>query len=290
MLKLKNILGVACMSLVLLGLVACTAVNDMLKNTFAKPSVSVKDAKIESLSFESIGLAFDLNVKNPNPVSVAMAGYDYEFLLNSNGVLSGKQDERVELAAEGESVVRVPVTLRFKDLYELVRDAKNLSEADYQINLGFSFELPVLGVQRIPVTHAGRVPLLKLPKLSLESFKLNNLSVGGADMTLALNLSNPNASSFVLKDLGYNLAVAGKKWAAADGAQDIEVQALGNSLIEFPVNLNFFEIGRSVFSLLTSDAPVDYHFVGSFDLESSLPLLGAVKVPFNRKGEIKVLK
>jgi len=290
---MRNLLPVRLRRLALaafLLLHGCAAVNDMISNTFDKPKVSLAGAKIESLSFESVGLAFDLDVENPNPITVALAGYDYDFLVDNKSLVSGTQGDRVELAAEKKSVIRVPVRLNYKDIYDVASGLRDRDEANYQINLGFTFELPVLGEQRIPVAHSGAFPLLKMPSLAVESLKLQGLSVSGADITLAVNLFNPNGSSFTLKNISYDFAVSGKQWITADMAQEVGVQPKSESLLEFPIHLDFFEIGRSVFGLLTSDAPLNYHLAGNFDVASSLPLLGNVKVPFNKQGTIDLVK
>ncbi|MFQ5651950.1 MAG: LEA type 2 family protein [bacterium] len=268
----------------------CAIINDIVESSFEKPKISFVAVKIESLSFEAIGLAFDLKIENPNPVSVSLAGYDYNLLLNDHSFVSGSQNEHLTIKADDESIVRVPVTLKYKDIYETLTDLAGADEADYQFSLGLSFELPVLGKQRLPVSKTGTFPLLKVPTLNMQSMRLSRLSVTSADLILTVEFGNPNLSAFVLKNIDYTLEVAGKQWLTGCRRQSIHLAPNHKTAVQFPFSLNFFEIGKSVFGLLTAGAPLHYRFKGQVDIGSMLPLMGDVRMPFDQSGEIEIIK
>ena len=45
-----------------------------------------------------------------------------------------------------------------------------------------------------------------------------------------------------------------------------------------------------VLQLLNKNQPLEYRFTGGVNLDSSLPLLGAVDLPFDRSGQIRIQK
>ncbi len=275
-------------SLVILS--GCAVLNEALQESFEKPRISFADTQIESLSFEAIGLAFDLKVENPNPISVSMAGYDYDFLLNNRSFITGEQQEKVEIKAEDANIVRVPVTLSYKNIYDAVSGLAGRDEAPYRIELGCSFELPVFGLQRIPVTHSGTVPLLRLPKVKVADLQLNNLSVSGANLVLQVEIDNPNKFDFLLQNIKYSLTIADQQWLNGAQEQDLQVASNGKGVLEFPIKLNFFEVGRSVFGMLTGDSPLSYHLTGQLGINPNLSLINEIRIPFDQTGEIAVRK
>jgi len=272
-----------------LGL-SCASVEEFVKSNVQKPQVSFAGAKIEGLSLETIDLLFDVKINNPNPVGITLAGFDYDFLINNNQFLQGNQEKDVEIPANGENTLQIPLSLKFSDVYNTFSSLRDRDSTEYKIDCGVSFDLPVLGRQRVPVSKAGTLPLLKLPKVSVEKLKLNNLSFSGADLNLKIGVANPNAISFVLKNMDYQFDVNDRQWLDASATRSMNLAAKGESMMEIPISLNFVQMGQSVLQLLRNDEPLSYQFRGKLDLSSSLPLIGEVSLPFDRAGEIAVIK
>jgi len=292
---MKNTWNYKIIALIFLGLAtifinSCSTIGGAIHQKIKKPEVEFLDARLDSLSFNSIGLMFDLKVKNPNSVGIKLAGFNYDFLINGNTFVKGQQDKNLEIGARGESPVQFPVSFGFVELYNVFQSLKNQDISSYQINLGFAFNVPVLGVINIPVSKSGDFPLLKIPKISLESLKLRNLSLTGADLRLGVKLNNPNAFSMLLDKMKYNLEVNGLQWISGESMETAQIAEKGEGLIEIPIRLNLVEMGRSVYQLLNSNNDLNFAFGGDIDLNTSLPLLGKVNLPFNHSGKIKVTK
>ena len=189
------------------------------------------------------------------------------------------------------STIQIPLSLSFVDIYNTFQGLKNQDSTTYEINAGLSFTIQIPGVpNRIPIRRTGTLPLLKLPKISVASLKLNNLSLTGADLSLKVKVMNPNAFRFMLKGMTYDFEINGAQWLSGNSQENLQVSAKDESLLNFPISLNFFQIGRSVAQLLKNDQPLEYRFKGAVNLDSSLPLLGEVHLPFVRSGRIRIQK
>lgn len=291
-LKLKRPVSITvCLTFCALILSACSALNALIGGANIKrPEVSFVDAKLSKLSFDTADFVFDLKIQNPNSVGVKLAGFDYDFMINNNSFIKGDQQKELEIKAQGEETIQFPLSLTFIDLYQTFQSLKDQGESSYLINFGFSFNLPVLGVVRVPVSKEGKFPLLKLPKISLETFKLKGINISGADLVLTLRLKNPNIFSMILENMQYKLDVNGSKWVSGNMASNVQVKENDESLVEIPISLNFLEVGRSVYQLVNSDRELNYQFGGSLDLMTSLPILGKVDLPFSLSGQTKLLK
>lgn len=246
--------------------------------------------KLDRLSFEKIGLLFDVKVTNPNPIGVKLTGFDFDFLLNDHSFVQGKNDAGVEIPANGQHIVPVLVSMKFAEVYQTFAGLRNQDSTSYRFNCGLSFDLPILGPQRIPISKAGSVPLIKIPKIAVESLKLNKLNLIGADLSLRIRLSNANAFSFFLNGITYRFDVNGMQWLTGSETKTQSVPAKGEAILNLPISLNFLQIGQSVSQLLRAESTVGYRLSGSVDLKSSIPLLGEVNLPFDQSGEIRIVK
>lgn len=282
----------SCMArLLLVGcglLTACASVQKLAKEGVRKPEVAVTGAQLQALSFESAEFLFDIQVHNPNAVGVTLAGLDYELRVNEVPFLDGNQSKGVEIPAEGTTLVRLPMSVRFRDVYQTLATLSRRDSASYTLTCGLTFDLPVAGRSRVPVSHGGTFPLLKLPEFEVASMKLHRLTFEEADLQLNLRIHNPNAIGFEVQALEYEFIVEDRRWAQGEIRRNAQVSAAGASLVAIPVSVNFARLGSYALNLISDGRPFVYRLKGHFDLVSSHPMVQGVRVRFNRTGQLQV--
>jgi len=267
----------------------CATVNQML-NSLQRPNVTVDRVHISGLSFENIDLLFDLKINNPNAIKISLAGFDYDFFLNGNSFVKGQQDKGLSIEASGESIVQIPISLRFADVYQTYNSLKKNDSTDYELKLGFAFDIPVLGDVRVPVSQKGMLPMVKLPSFSIHSLKLDRLTLGGADLKLQLAVDNSNSFGLNLDKMNYRFNVNGQSWVNGASQNVKQVHQKERTIIDIPISLNFFEVGQSVYQLLTGNSQLNYNFTGDFDVSTSLMQFGEVNLPVEKTGSISLDK
>ncbi len=271
--------------------VSCQQLLSLLQQmNVQKPIVKVTDVKITGLSLNRLDLDFKIGVQNPNSVAIKLAGFDYELLIENNSFLKGQQNKEVEIEANGSSQVDIPVSFTFKQLYNTFKTLKDADSIKYTLKSGLSFDVPILGRIRIPVQTTHRVPNVKLPKIKVASLKLAKMSFTGADLKLALEVENPNAWSVDLQQLQYNFVVNGQKWLESNLQKTLKLQQKEKQVLELPIHLNFLEMGRSFYNMLTNPGALEYKLTGQAALNSSIKLLGEFKLPINQSGKIELVK
>jgi LEA14-like dessication related protein len=283
--KLFFILAISILSMIFFQ---CAALQEMVK--IQKPTVSVSDVRLTGLNLQKIDLAFDINIQNPNALSATLAGFDYDFQLGGSSFLTGNQDKQLTIESLGQSQVEIPVSLTFKEIYKTYQSLKNQDSTTYKLACGLMFDLPVLGKTRIPVSKSGDVPLLKIPKVNIGSLKLKKLSFSGADLLLNLELDNPNNFSFALDKLNYDFAINNKTWAKGLTQEKLSINKKGKSTVAIPISLNFVQMGRTIYNIVTSNQALNYNLKGDVDLNTSLAMLKKVNLPINKSGQINILK
>jgi LEA14-like dessication related protein len=272
----------------LLAFSGCDVLQQMVN--IRQPAIKAEKVRIRSLSFEAVDLVLDVGVTNPNQVGVSLTGFDYDFQIRGASLFKGDQASKQTIAAGAKSTLQIPVTLVFKDLYSAVQTLKNQDSAAYTLACGLAFDLPVLGRVRIPASHSGNLPMIKLPLFRLQSLKVKRMGYTGADLELAIGISNPNAFGFGLKKLDYSFAVNGMPWAKGISTESVLIGKKSDKSVRIPVSLNFVEMGRTVTQLLSGNKTLDYTLTGGLDVGTSIPALETASIPLDLAGKVSLTK
>ena len=270
---------------------SCAELNTILQSAgVKKPTVTVDKVKMTNLTFQKVDLKFDLNINNPNSIAISLAGFDYDFLLNNSSFIKGDNNEPVEIKEYGNSIVSIPISLTFKNIYSTYQNITQKDSLNYALKTGLSFDLPVLGKTRIPIETEGMVPAIKLPGVSLASIKLGKIGFTSVDLVAAIKIDNPNAFDLGFEKFGYQLDIAGKNWLSGVSRQSVKVNNKQETVLELPISLNVLEMGQSVINMISGGTKLDYKFSGNADLTTSIPLLETYKFNYDKNGKVDILK
>ncbi|HGJ64667.1 TPA: hypothetical protein ENS27_04675, partial [bacterium] len=206
---MKLILSLILVCVLALSINSCSIINGLVKERVKEPKVDFLDAKISGLSLEAVDLLFDLKIYNPNNIGVKLAKFDYDLLLNGNPFVNGNQNKGIEIPSLGEENIQLPLTLKYSDIYRTFQNLREEGLSNYQMKFGLSFDVPVLGAIRIPVSKSGELPMIKIPKISFGALRLDKLNLTGADLKLSLKLNNPNIFSMILSKMQYDFKING---------------------------------------------------------------------------------
>lgn len=263
----------------------CSALED-LASSIQKPELSVTDVRVTDFSFQDIELTYDVQIDNPNTVSVDMSSYNYDFKLNDRTFVDGQQKRANRIEASGSSTFEVPVRLNFQKVYEGMRTLATAEEAAYEFMGSVSFDLPVLGVTPVSFSRKGNIPMVKLPGIKIQNLEIQNLSLSSADLVLNMEFDNPNAFGILVNSFDYSLSINGNRWAGGKALQNLNISEDGVTRMEIPISLNITEIGISAYRLLTGSGDLNYQLNGTFDLGTDHPLLGRTNFNLNRSGTL----
>ena len=266
----------------------CASVQNLMN--IKKPDVTVQNVRITGLSFSTIDLSFDLAISNPNALSVSLAGFDYDLILNNSSFLKGQQDKSISIESRSTSQVDIPLQIAFKDIYNTFRSLSNKDSSEYEAKFGLNFNLPVLGITRIPISKKGSIPLLRLPSVKISSLKLNKIGFTSASLNLGIEVDNSNPLQFLLNQIQYDFQVAGNSWVNGVSNKKINIARNGKSEINIPIELNFLQMGQTAHQLLTGNNQIDYKFDGKINFDTSADLLKNIDLPINTSGSIDLTR
>ena len=267
---------------------SCSALDSVIRDNVQKPKVSFQSAELVGLSFSDADMLFVLEIENPNPFGVHMAGFDYDFKIDDATFVNGTKDDRLDIDAGGTSTVELPLNLIYRDLFNSFSNLVDRDESTYEITLGFSFDLPVLGMIRIPVSREGEIPVLRVPKIRYGELRLTDLSFTEAELELTLHLANPNALKLNLSSLSYDLEINRSPWVQGALQRSVEVGEHEEGAISLPFTLNFIDMGLGAYNILSNRNEVEYRVSGDYGFTTTLPLIGEIGSEYDFVGSTRI--
>ncbi len=225
---------------------------------------------IQNISFDGVTLLFDFDVNNPNRFGVSADQYSYEFFINDNSFLSGTQQENIRISRESSSVVQVPVSLNFSDVFSTFTSLVRRDSLSYKIATEVQFDIPGLGRQRVPVSTAGELPIPRMPRIEFSGLNVRNLSLSGAEIDLGFRVSNPNSFGISLSNAAYVFRVNGREWLDTRLGDRIRIGGSQSDTITIPVRLNASQMGSVLLDLIGGSTQFDYNLSGSANISAEL--------------------
>jgi len=123
----------------------------------------------------------------------------------------------------------------------------------------------------------------------LQSLRVARIGLTSADIVLEAALDNPNPFSFDVSLFRYELFVNRRTWAEGQ-ARDLDVGEKQVVPLSFPLTVNYAEVSESLYGLLTTGEKTTCVLKGSIDIQTPLPLLGEVSLPFEIGGEVPLMR
>lgn len=189
--------------MILLLLVACDA--DF--SAFI-PSVAFDRLEVDALDFDHVDTHFVFQVDNPNPVGAPLDRFTYAFALQGVELLSGDDPDGLELVADGQSEVALPVSLDFVGVYDAITATRGLDYVDFGLDGSFGFDTD-LGPVNVIYDEDGSFPAPRIPKFTLGKLRFTEVTASEVGFGLDVAVDNDHGSTIDLRDLDFRLGFAG---------------------------------------------------------------------------------
>ncbi len=148
------------------GLVVCLTLGSCssMPALIEKPRVTSVAMTVVGIDARKADLRFTVQVENPTPVSLTLAGYDYDLQIEGRPFLTGMSQVKHELKAGEVTAVPIPVSVKFAELFEKL--PLFLGRTDVVCNLAVALTVKTsAGEFRLPFQKEERLPLWKKPPL-----------------------------------------------------------------------------------------------------------------------------
>ena len=222
------------------------------------PKVRFDRVKLRNINFKKADLTFLFQVDNPAPLKVALSSFSYALSLEGSALFEGDNANGVTLKPEATAPLRFPMTLKWADLSQLLKDTKGKDKLGFGLSGHMGFNTPV-GEARLPYDAAGEVPALRRPRFALQDIKLTEFKPMENRARVAINLgvTNLGGSAFSFKGFDYKLKLGGNR--VASGVMDIlgDVAANSTQRLSLPVDLSLTGVGAGILDAFANKGKVN---------------------------------
>ncbi|XP_061962623.1 late embryogenesis abundant protein Lea14-A-like [Populus nigra] len=127
------------------------------------PEATVTDVDLEGVHRDSIDYGAKVSVDNPYDAAIPICEISYVLKSDGRVIASGTIPDPGSLKAKDTTILDVPVKVPHSVLVSLVKDIGRDWDIDYELEIGLTIDLPIVGNFTIPLSWKGEV---KLPTLS----------------------------------------------------------------------------------------------------------------------------
>jgi LEA14-like dessication related protein len=226
-------------------------------------------------------LNFHFNVHNPNAFSATLDRLTYQLAIDEKPFADGIVDQKIQLRANADETVLLPVKINFMDLFHSIAELTQKEAVAYDLKGMFT----VMGVN-IPYHAGGRVPIPKLPDISLKQVMVSDLNLSGASLVFRFALENPNPFAIAVDSLEYEVSLAETSFATGIAKTATPIAANSGTDLDVEVGVNFFRMGQATHRLI-KDKSTPYEIKGAMIFNT--PGTGEQRVPFSRAGVVPML-
>ncbi|KAJ3701073.1 hypothetical protein LUZ61_004778 [Rhynchospora tenuis] len=128
-----------------------------------KPEADLTDVSIKNVSRDSAMFHSILEVRNPYSHSIPICEISYSLRSAGREIASGTMPDPGSLKGNDITKLEVPLKVPYNFLMSLMKDIGRDWDLDYEMRVGLTFDLPIIGNFTLPVSKKGE---LKLPTLS----------------------------------------------------------------------------------------------------------------------------
>jgi len=128
-----------------------------------KPEASIDNVDFKRLSSDSAEYLAKMSVKNPYGHTVPICEISYTLKSAGRVIASGKMPDPGSLRASETTMLELPVKVPHSVLVSLAKDIGADCDIDYELEVGLTVDLPIIGNFTIPLSTKGEI---KLPTVS----------------------------------------------------------------------------------------------------------------------------
>jgi hypothetical protein len=249
-------------------------------------SLSLKEKVIRNLSSSGLTLAFHITVTNRAASDRKLVRYHYRVVINQKEFLnmSVNPDQPLALPGGRDTLIALPVKISYPLLFEAVGPVEDKALCDIVGEMFFADDRN--REEKIGFAFPGEFPIFKDPEVDFLPLKVNDLTVGGADIVFRPRFRNLNSYDLIVDRISYRLSFGEKEVLSGLIPGDKSLPRSGDKAFELPFIIDFFEAGRDIRELFQKPS-VPCRLAGEIEV---LSVWGRLLIHFDKAQAVPVEK
>ena len=250
--------------------------------------VSLEERQVQDLSPAGLTLVFYVKILNSSDSEYFLSGYDYRFVVDQTEYikLAVPLEEGIRIPSSDQTLLSFPLKITYEHLFEAMPGIAERDKVQCYLAgmLVFSDGRKERG--RLPIAFSGEFPVFKQPDMEFQTVRINDLTLGGADIHFEILFRNRNGFELLIDTIDYTLELGGYMINEGSISGDKDLKSLEEKTYSLPFLLNFFEVGKGVSDVLHQTSTL-CHFWGEYKIRTAW---GRLTIPFDKKNDITITR
>jgi len=233
----------------------------IIKSVVKKPEVTLKSVNVTDIDFMGLTLLSKVEVKNNYIIDIPLPNIDWDLFVTENPFVKGVIQSNGSLKSQGSTEVQFPVSIKYADLIKAIT-ALNDENARYKIKMTARIPVPEFGELSWPFEHEGKIPLMRVPKISIATAPKASITYGngliplptGGKIEFALNVTNNSNIAITVNDLSCVLKIGNTSLPKGGVDGKPRINAGATERIPFSFSLTTDDIAKVGISVLTGSS------------------------------------
>ena len=171
------------------------------------PVVSFISSELADISYNGVQLLSKVRIENPNGVEIPFPKIDWKIFLDGNFFIDGVIENNQNIKPRETTIVEVPVTLNYLEVFDSFGPLKGRSQVDCKITLAVNFPVPAFEDRAWNFEHEGDIPLLQEPMFASPIMEVLKGDAATVELYVSVDIENPNVFELPEPRLIFNYEV-----------------------------------------------------------------------------------
>jgi LEA14-like dessication related protein len=258
------------------------------KETVKAPEVTLKSVDFSSIDFTGLTLLSKVDIKNNNSINLPFPTINWDLFVINDSFAKGVIQGEGSLKSRGSTEVRFPVSFTYADLIKVITSLTD-DNAKYKIKMTVNIPVPGLGNMSWPFEYEGKIPLLRLPNISIAAAPKVTITYSsgiislptGANITFELNVKNNSNVAVLLNDLSYDFKIGSNSLSKGGVTGKPRINSGATEKVTVNFSIPTAAIAQIGVSALTGNN-INYNITGNYKFGiPEFPLLNEVGNSFS---------
>jgi LEA14-like dessication related protein len=257
--------------------------------TFILPRVELVVVKIKSLTKEKTVMVSDVLIKNQMPFSFTADSVQYTIYMNNVEIMKSSYLKSIKLEKNDSSWLSFPVTIYNTKLDSVIKsnELRNIDSVVYRVKA--SFYTNIIFKKRFDIDIDRYLPLIYIPEVKMEKIVVDSLNFSRAVLLLHSSIINKNVFPLKSKDISFEFGIEDHEIIKGKIPGYTIIAAQDTTNLEFPVEIPFKEVRKTLYELLKSGSKVKYELHMTLKLVSDQKMLDESTIILDGAGTVKSL-
>lgn len=248
--------------------------------------ISLEEKQIQDLSISGFSLVFYIKITNTSRSIYYFSGYDYRFVVNQKEYirLDTPMSNGIRIEPSSDTLLSFPLKITYSLLFQEVEGIEKEDKATCYLAGTMRFSDGRKEKGKLPFSFSGEFPLFKSPEIECLSLDVNDLTIGGADLSFEVRFKNRNGFELFVDSIRYALQLGEKPIGEGKISGDKNIKSRTDKVFSLPLLLNFFEVGKDVYNILHQPSAL-CRFSGELKVRT---VWGTLNIPFDKRERVSI--